>query len=490
MTSGDRVRTALLAAVLTVGLAGCADADAEAGAPGSVAGDGPARPAAGGDDLVVEEQPLAAPVVLDPVPDGFLLTGLRYDPPGSYLLYNESSGRYEPSRATLYGDPDLADTLDGPVLLVGTSTGSASIAGPPYDVPGERTVELGGRSARVVPDTDRTWVVFEGPDSNAFVVGRGIGEGELIEAARGADFASATATVAPNAVPAGLEPLIAGSPQDGPASGSGESMSLQGDAVYVRVAAVRADPRLAALWGFWVEDATGTAVRGHPGSAGDLQGANTGDPDARGRVWSEDGMVLSVVVTGGPDRDRAGDREQVLGQVVEALRVGTWDEFQAVDGEIRTRPPTREETPCPSGGGFVSGVEGTVRWAYHLGTNPYADTEGWTTCYIELSSGGGGGTILPPPVGELVVDVMGSSTGAGGSGSTALGGVAPPGTTEVTVTGADGRVVQAQLADQGPRPGERVWGAYLLQVPPSAGGPPITVTAYDAAGAVLDSKTG
>lgn len=473
MTSGNRVRTALLAAVLIAAVTGCGAADA--GAPGSVAGEGPARPPAGGGDLVVDPLPLEAPVVLDPVPDGLLLTNLSYDPPDR---------SQEPYRATLYGDPDLADTLDGPVLLVGTSSGSASMAGPPYGTPGEREVDLGGRTGRVVADTDRTWVSIDGNDSREFVVGRGIGEDELIAAARGADFDSPTATLAPGDVPAGLEALVAGSPQDGPGSGAGVQMLLMGNPHWVHVTAVRADPRLAALWGFWVEDATGTVVRGHPGSVGDLQGANTSDPEARGQVWAEDGMVLAVVVTTSVDGTRAQDRDGVLGQVVDNLHVGTWEEFEALEEEIRTRPPTRNEPGCPSDRGFVSGVEGATRWVFQLEHNTLSSAGEWSVCRVDLTSfNASGGSVTPPPVGELAA--------ADGFGSGIVGGVAPPGTIRITVTAADGRTVEAVLGDDGPRPGERVWGAFIPEPEPRpTGALPFTVTAYDAAGAVLDSTTG
>lgn len=481
MTSTSRLRTALLAAVLVAGLAACAGPADDAGAPGQVAGEGPARPPAGGEELVVDEQPLEAPVVLDPVPDGLLLTGLSYDP-APQLVANQSSGSYEPSRATLYGDPALADSLDGPVLLVGTSSGSATIAGPGYDAPGEQVDLGGGRTGRVVRDTDRTWVLVDGNDYREFVVGRGIDEEDLVAAARTADFASATAALAPDVVPDGLAPLVVGSPQDRPGSGAWEAMTLQGEASYVFVSVVRADPRLAALWGFWLEDATGTLVRGQPGSAGDLQGANVGDPDARGRVWAEDGLVLSVVVTQGPDRGSAApDRDDLLDRVVEALRIGTWAEFEALDGEIRTRPPTAVESPCPSTTGFVSGVQGESRWIFQLQPNPYSSSGEWSACSFDLTSGGGsGGSVSPPPLGELAVS---------GSGSGVVGGVAPPGTARVTVTGADGSTLEAVLAADGPRPGERVWGAYVPLLPPPGGPAPVTVTAYDAAGAVLASRS-
>jgi hypothetical protein len=461
------VRTALLAAVVAVGLAACGDGPADAVAPGSVTGEGPARPAAGGSHLHVDPGLLQTPVVLDPVPEGLVVTGLSYEAPDDRRL---------PARATLYGDPDLADTLDGPVLLVGTSSGSASLAGPPQGTAGERAVDLGGRTGRVVRDTDRTWVLIDGNDEREFVVGRGIDEEELVAAARGADFRPATATLAEDVVPTGLVPLVAGNAPDRPGGDSGEHMSLQGDGSWISVSAVHADPRLAALWGFWVEDARGTVVRGRPGSAGDLQDADVGDPDARGRVWAEDGLVLSVVVTGA--RNRALDRDALLDRVVANLRVGTWAEFEALDGEIRTRPPTRGEAACGPDGWFVSGVEQTVRWSFQLRTGPWD----WSVCYLDLTSGvGGGGSILPPPLGELAIPSRGSGI---------VGGVAPPGTARVTVTTPSGHTLEAQLSDAGPRPGERVWGAFVLEGLMAPSRPPFTVTAYDAAGAVLHSRAG
>ncbi|SDF73059.1 hypothetical protein SAMN05660662_3145 [Blastococcus aurantiacus] len=469
MTSVNRLPAALLAAVVAMSAAGCADAEAEAGAPGSVAGEGPTRPAAGGEDLVVDALPLEAPVVLDPVPEGLLLTGLSSGPP-------PGGDGFEPARATLYGDPELADTLDGPVLLVGTTSGSASLAGPQEGSAGEREVDLGGRTGRVVRDSDRTWVLIDGNDYREFVVGRGIGEDELITAARGADFASPTATLAEDAVPAGLEPLVAGSPQDGPySSGVGLSMSLQGDQTWISVSAVRADPRLAALWGFWVEDATGTELRGSVGSAGNLQDANVGGSEARGRVWAEDGTVFSVVMDGPEDAD------EVLDQVVANLRAGTPAEAEELDRQVRERPPTAIESPCPADGGFVSGVEGASRWVFSLQPNTVSSTGEWSACYFDIPNSGGGGSVLPPPLGELALS---------GFGSGVVGGVAPPGTARVTVTDAGGVTRDAVLADDGPRPGERVWGTYIPLFPPPTSGAPFTVTAYDAAGVVLDSKVG
>ncbi len=460
--------------MLAAGLTGCADAGDDAAAPGPTADVGPARPAAGGDEVVVDTLPLDAPFLLDQVPEELLITELSYDPPEEGTDWG---------RATLYGDPVLADTLDGPVLLVGTSGGSAQIGGPRYEAPGEQ-VDLGGRTGTVVLDGDRTWVVIQGNDHVEFVVGRGIDEDELIEAARGADFGSTTATLAPDAVPAGLAPLIAGGPPDGPGPGLGEHMFLLGDSTWISVTAVRADQRLAALWGFWVDDAAGTVIRGEPGSAGVLRGTYLGGPAAPGRVWAEDGMVLAVVVT----LDEAGRGTDLLEQVVSGLRMATWDEFEATRRTIAERPPTREEVGVGHpDSGFVSGVDGADRWSFELYPDPYPGMDDWSAAYLDLTSGGGGGgSVLPPPLGEVAVHVGGSI----------VGGVAPPGTARVTVTGPDGSTREAVLSDVGPRPGERVWGTFLPSVssPTTSSTPPyvfwsITVTAYDAADVLLHSRT-
>ena len=47
--------------------------------------------------------------------------------------------------------------------------------------------------------------------------------------------------------------------------------------------------------------------------------------------------------------------------------------------------------------------------------------------------------------------------------------------------------VDAVLAEPGPRPGEKLFGAFIRGVPVVMNGPRLVVTAYDAAGAVLDS---
>ncbi|MGI8694332.1 MAG: hypothetical protein ACR2JK_15785 [Geodermatophilaceae bacterium] len=95
---GRLIPSFLLAAVLVLVACG-----ARPVATPPVADSGPDRPGAGGAALVVDGQALGAPVVLDPVPSGLGVWGVRYNP---------SDDGYPPQRATLYGDPSFADTLD------------------------------------------------------------------------------------------------------------------------------------------------------------------------------------------------------------------------------------------------------------------------------------------------------------------------------------------------------------------------------------------
>ena len=351
---------ALLAVLLVSGCGGVQ------GPPAAPADPGPVRPAAGGEPLVVESLPLEAPMVLDPIPDGFhvrQLENVTADP-----------GPQPYRSATLYGDPSLDDTLDGPVLLVGRSSGSASIGGPPCCE--GRTVDLGDREGLLVHDGDRSWVNIDPGRSDyvEFVVGRGIPDDALITAAAGAgfgtDMAPETATLAPEAVPPGLEPLVVGAPADGPfTAGAGEVIVLDGESTTIHISAVRADPRLSALWGFWTDDAAGTLVRGQPGSFGELHGSLVGN---RGRayVWAENGLVLSVIST--------GDGHDHLDDVVQNLRVGTVAEFEGMRRAAIDRVPTAAEVGCTDGT-VVTAVDGDLRWGFGLQPDTYGPGT-WSSC--------------------------------------------------------------------------------------------------------------
>jgi hypothetical protein len=468
----DLRKAALVATVIV--LCGCA---APAATPGTPVDPGPVRPAAAGAALVAEGQALGQPMVLDRIPDGLVLQELHAD-------VSDLSGGFESPRATLYGDPALADSLDGPVLLVGTSSGSAMIGGPPAAPPGDRAVDLDGREGWVVHDDDRTWVGVVDPDSEdyvQFVVGRGLDEDALIAAAKGADFSTATATLAPDAVPDGLAPLLAGHPSDGPfAWPTGEQFTLAGEEGTVVVSAVRAEPRLTALWGFWTDDAAGTVIRGQPGSLGDMHGILLGR-EARGYVWAENGLVLSVI--------GLYDGARFIDQVLNDLRLGTDAELEAMRSGGIDRVPTAQDIGCREGTPIVSGVDGDLRWGLGVEADP-ADPSIWSSCLRLITLDGapnaGYASFDLPPVGQIGVTSVATGEGVATFGSDVLiGGVAPPGTARVGVRDVEGLTVDAVLAEPGPRPGEKLFGTFIRGVPIVMNGQRLVVTAYDAAGTVL-----
>lgn len=464
-----------LAGLAVVLLAACGTAPT---ASPALEDNGPDRPAAGGPELVVDGQALGAPVVLDEVPNGLGVWGVRY---------SRSEDGYPPQRATLYGDPSFADTLDGPLVLVGTSEGSASLGGPPEPAGDGESVDLGSRDGFLKRSGDLTWIGIPGNDYVEFVVGRGVADEELIRAAAGAQFTGDSTAIATDSIPAGLEPLISAGGRDGPyALDVGETLVLEvPDGSHSRLIAyiVRADPRLAAIWGFWTADAGGTTIRGQPGSAGELVG-NPGDETEPARVWAEAGMVFSV--------QARGSAIPYLDTVVRSLRVGTEAELAAMRGATLEQAPTAEEIGCPPGSLVVSAVQGDLRWVFGVGTlpgNPVETSESCTALVTgEATIGGGIGSFNLAPLGQLSSDTNGIGGLPSGQDGTILAGVAPPETTRVTIAGPDGAVVDAVLSADGPRPGERLFGQFFPgDVAMFLG--PYVVTAFDASGAVLHAVT-
>lgn len=284
--SGRRMMCPALAALVVLG--GCtATGDPTTGDP--TTGDVPAASSqprlVDVDDVVVDVAPPVAPMVLDSVPAGFDVRRVSAGP------IEQPSPDFDPlfNSATLYADPSIADPLDGPALLVGTSSGSAMIGGPDPTMPGARKVDvdIGYGPATLVPAGDRTWVVVPTPyqDHIAYVIGRGVDEDELLAAARSADYLGKPPSLAPGTAPAGLVPVVAGSPGDGPTSWQGEEVELLVDDVLVEVSVVEADPALAKLWGFWAVGA-GEPVDVRGAAAGPMPGANIGT-DAYGMVWAD-----------------------------------------------------------------------------------------------------------------------------------------------------------------------------------------------------------
>lgn len=276
--------------------------------------------------------------------------------------------------------------------------------------------------------------------------------------------------------------MIAGSPTDGPYTHAvGEQIVLAGESGAVFISAVRADPRLTALWGFWTDDATGTVVRGQPGSRGDMHGIYLGD-DAHGAVWAENGLVFSVI--------GLGDGDRFVEEVVAGLRPGTEAELEAMRLGAVERVPTAQELGCSEGTPIVSAVDGDLRWGIGVEAGP--DGTNGSSCLRLITLDGapnaGSGSFQLPPVGQLGVTSVGTGEGVATFGADVLiGGVAPPGTARVGISDIDGLTVDAVLADPGPRPGEKLFGAFIRGVPVVMNGPRLVVTAYDAAGAVLDT---
>lgn len=455
------MRGGLLALTAVLVVAACS--------PGTPAQDeGPRRPRAGGDELVVEVAALDVPLVLDAVPAGMRVTeAVLGSPPDSY----------PPALATLYGDPDLPDTLDGPVVFVGRSSGSANTAGPRVDASARQEVDLGSRSGWLAHAGDRTWVTFdvEGQDYVEFVVARGLSDAEVLTAARTATFGEVSQLDA-DMLPDGLEALVQATPTDGPMwyRNPGLFVRLDSDTATVFVTAVRADPRLAAFWGSWIEDPTGTSVRGSAGSDGSLNGSSQLS-SSRGVVWAEDGYVIAV-----------GGSTPEVEQVIAALRPGTAADVEALGRSRVETAPTATELGCPADSGVVSDLDGDLRWVFALGRMG----EGWVTCLDVLlaglgSQGGLSGDFGLRPVGRLSANTYGSGGVPPTPEGTIVAGSAPPGTSRVTVRGPDGVLRDAVLAETGPRSGERVFGAWVPGSPPSQTRQ-FEVTAYDAADRQLD----
>lgn len=430
---------------------------------------GPERPSAAGDGLVVESRPISTPLVIDPLPSDMSVTRASYNRTDVYGL----------DMATLYGDPDLPDTLDGPVLLVGTSAGSAVIGGPRTDGPDVRTVDLDGQAAQVVPDGDRTWVTvrLDGEDLISYVVARGVPDDELVRAAAGADFEASPPMLDAGAVPPGLVPLVAGQPGDGPFSAIGEWVDLAQGESRVRVSAVEATPRLAALWGFWTVDTEGTVIRGEPGSSGAMPGIILWE-DAVGQVWAEDGLVISVIGTAGA--------EEVVDAVARALRPGSQEEFDALAGTVIDSLPT-DALLCAGPDHVLTDRVGDLRWAIGFQRDASGDLQRCESLItLEEGVSSGIGSFAEKPLGGLSFDTVswGHPTQPDANG-VLVHGVAPPGTDRVLVVAPDGRELDALLGSSGPRPGERVYAAFFVGAPFNEPASAFGVTAFDATGTVI-----
>ncbi len=462
----SRVRHSGLTVLGLVLLAGCGEATP------LVEDGGPLRPSAVGEPLVVEYGPIGSPVVLDPVPEGFTVSTLTLD---------EAHPAAFAPEATLYGDPSFDDTLDGPVLLVGDSGGSANLGGAPRGRPDERRLDVGRFGGWITHDGATTYVGLEvdGQDYARFLIGRGLTDEEMIAAAQTATF-DQVARVDTGSLPDGMQSLIESGPGDGPFryGSRGLFMVLSGPDAQVQVVVVRADPRLAAMWGFWTGDAVGTEISGVPGSDGALGGTSMYSGE-RGLVWAEDGLVYAVTGMGGTPVDA----------VAAGLRPGTDAEFAAMLQTQQDREVTAQDLGCRPGSGVVSAMAGDVRWAFAVGQNSGG---GWDSCsgvvpLGEFPGGGAFGSFELAELGRISSQTLQTNVEAGGPTSTLIAGVAPPGTSRIALAPPGREAVDAVLAEGGPRAGEVMWGQWL----PGYGyepTDPVVLTAYNAEGAVLDTR--
>jgi hypothetical protein len=435
--------------VAVAGLAAAVAASTACGGDGGGGGDAGTGPDA--DPVEVTPTPPRAPLVPEALPEGFVVEGVTTggtapDEPGS--------------RSLLIGDPDREPGPDaGPAIVVGESSGSASIAGP-ASADGEPVSDLGIADSfdpYVADDGPWTWVVFDDApgcieDCLDYVAGRGVSDEDLIAVARGTDYGDAGPVVDPGAIPDGMAPLVTAEPSDGMRTTRGAGVSLRSaDGGWMEIQQVEAPAELAALWGFWVDDAGGTTIRGGPGWAGRAGLTYEGGDEVR--VWVEDGTVVAVLGWG-VDGD-------IVDEVVDGLRAGTPDDLVALGGEVVAREPTPGDVMC--GSTVLSGPVGDDRWVVGFDTGGGSGADSLEVCTGLVTPAGptggssAGGTL--PPVGSLSAETL--QVSGGPVGGTFVHGVAPPGTATVELVTPDGAAHPLQLSEDGPRDqGERWYATF------------------------------
>jgi hypothetical protein len=409
--------------------------------------EGPASEPVQTQPVQIEASAPRAPLVPGELPEGFHVDRVSAG----------AAADTEARRALLIGEPDRGTRPgSGPMIVVGDSAGSASIAGPPA-ADGETVPDLGVTDSfdpYIADDGPWTWVVFnDSPacleDCLAYVAGRGVPDEDLIAVARGTRYDEQGPVVEPGALPDGLGPLVTAAPPDGMYTPRGTHISLRSadGPGRISIRQVDAAPELASLWGFWIDDADGTSIRGQQGWSGQV-GATYEEAD-EGRVWVEDGTVVAVL-----GWDVSGT---VLDEVIDGLRPGRPADVAALGHDAVDRVPTPADASC--GSAVLSGRVEDSRWV--VGLEGHSDPDELQVCLdLVTPSGRHGGSMTSKalaPVGSLTVSV--GFFGEAPIQGRFVYGAAPPGTATVELAAADGAPVALQLSDTGPREDGERWFA-------------------------------
>jgi hypothetical protein len=143
------------------------------------------------------------------VPPGFFVSQVLRGPgPGERRLVD--------GVATLYGDPEAADPLSGPTLSAFWQAGSDAGSGAPgRRSEGFRPITVQGHDGAIGTVGDDVWVTWMPPDEDQeqdsyAVVGRGLPEEQVLDAAAAAVIDHESAGIRPAGLPDGLAPLATG----------------------------------------------------------------------------------------------------------------------------------------------------------------------------------------------------------------------------------------------------------------------------------------
>ncbi|MGI8984598.1 MAG: hypothetical protein ACR2HM_08730 [Acidimicrobiales bacterium] len=406
---------------------------------------------------------------------------------GRVLRATVTRDSFRPPAHALYGETARDDPLDGRLLAVGSALSDGAPVVPTSETPGFRLVELGSRSVAVGADRAWTWATWKLPDCTGlpaagagvcqgYAAGRNLREGEVIDAARAATVGGDNP--AAGAVPAGLTLLATARLDlrvfDAPGSQL-VSWIWKGDPL-----ALRFTPgvELALLMRFWV-DGGPVEVRGRRGAVGEIAGVGFGG-DLVARAWDEGGRSLVVLTS------RLLFEE--VDRFVAGLRPagpGNWDALRARVLDVASGTLVRD---CSSTGEpftVLGRTEERFRWAVGLRTGrPNQFAFCGVVLTPERTSLASAGGPRPAPC-ALSVATMGAVEATDATGLFVVG-VAPQGTALVRLDVAGGHKVDAELAGNGPAPGERYYAGFVegsVRTRP-------TVVALDGAGAEIARAAG